>query len=1163
MKDDEDDCDLDPELSVADLLVDEGKAAKDGADQKRVVKVIQEQGRAIRQGSVVPDLTPIHYQPPARPPVPRFADGEKRRTDQVQTDERPNKRRRLDQIEEETNEILNSIEPDGERATPYFELPGAHFLSAVNGSTNDLGPTAEIKQESPELVSSWVNTGPATRDELELLPEAPPHFQSRPRANQIDTRRRQEAGIEIRESSAVPDDTEERAQDLGIPRDDTVDRSVRQRSDANAVVPITPPNAENALSTSDGRAVSMLNTVKSNSPMLRQTTSTSANRFRKPVRNLYDYPESDIDDTQMSPRSRASRSVITPKLAPAPHPRNIDNVVAKASKKDVETAAGTRISDVWRTETQDDAMDADGDKENHLPHSKRDGLSSYHENVAENSSNMNSNQSPETGPRLSRGVGGVSDVDRSSILGSDETWILHENGTKVKSKRTRLHGSKRNQTGDDSASRNSSVVSSTRGSSSIAASDHRTLKRKRVAPARISDVQSRDEISELDSPGVQLSETLRQSSPMARRSKESKDSPAEQVPRSGTVHEPRNSQTVGVDSTNDDIERPPASGSDSEDDIPPLKTPKHRPRIANPSSAVSRDGLRCFTCWSKRRACDNAQPKCRTCLRESKNCQIYSMTQAEAEDEKAKRLTQKNANKMKKSAQGSSKPKSQPSEVVVSASDGDDEVDDDKIETTEKSTSRDSSLESKVHNGTSKIHVSSESETVSDGNRNPQTSGKPRTPEATPVKRRAMKTKSPKQQRLPEDEPSSGRKEIEAKVSGSKITTKGVAAKAGSSRSQPQGIAKPKTQGSETSPPNMSTGREKRVNDGKTDRKRHTDANGIEASPATEKTAEPVSTVQSDKRPASVENVATRERSIEGQATNNSKILPPGMTQEEYDSLIGSRAHLTEEQRNRKKQLTRKLGKQKESSPVLVRASQDVNERPKQETSHSKVSVQVPSMSQVSSKSREKPPSSQPASVTPSSAAASQPNSAPVTSRSGGPRAKKSSQTELGPQPVANTSSKMKTHNPPFRGQMPTSQPQAQHKSVVPFSGLSTASPSLTTTRSLKDVRAVLKLQSRSGSGTSSPQPGFTPAARVAQMRRDANKKKVFSLSDEDEDDEDSESDEETEDSNADDEKKAAGTVKTSVNPRSQGRVTVRRRSLSESESDSEEDEEDDSDGEA
>ena len=70
---DREDYDLDPEQLVSDVLLDEGKAARDGHDQEVIFTVIQEQGHAVRQGSVVPDLSLPHYQTRPRPPT-RFPD---------------------------------------------------------------------------------------------------------------------------------------------------------------------------------------------------------------------------------------------------------------------------------------------------------------------------------------------------------------------------------------------------------------------------------------------------------------------------------------------------------------------------------------------------------------------------------------------------------------------------------------------------------------------------------------------------------------------------------------------------------------------------------------------------------------------------------------------------------------------------------------------------------------------------------------------------------------------------------------------------------------------------------------------------------------------------------------------------------------------------------
>ena len=73
LRDNEDDCDLDPESTVQELLINEGKAAVDGLDQHVTIKVIhQQQAYSSRLSSTAPDLTPIHFRSSPRPAVPRF-----------------------------------------------------------------------------------------------------------------------------------------------------------------------------------------------------------------------------------------------------------------------------------------------------------------------------------------------------------------------------------------------------------------------------------------------------------------------------------------------------------------------------------------------------------------------------------------------------------------------------------------------------------------------------------------------------------------------------------------------------------------------------------------------------------------------------------------------------------------------------------------------------------------------------------------------------------------------------------------------------------------------------------------------------------------------------------------------------------------------------------
>ena len=127
LKDDENDCDLDPEATVQDLLINEGKAEVDTSDQHVTIKVVQEHGRAIREGSVVPDLTPIQYQSRILPPVPRFPQSETvlgKRWATSPMGAVPNgitKKARLDDMQEalEQDIPIASVESDSHHVRPY------------------------------------------------------------------------------------------------------------------------------------------------------------------------------------------------------------------------------------------------------------------------------------------------------------------------------------------------------------------------------------------------------------------------------------------------------------------------------------------------------------------------------------------------------------------------------------------------------------------------------------------------------------------------------------------------------------------------------------------------------------------------------------------------------------------------------------------------------------------------------------------------------------------------------------------------------------------------------------------------------------------------------------------------------------------------------------
>lgn len=161
---DADDNDLDPQQFVSDVFVDEGKAEVDGSDQNATFKVIQDQRQAIRLGSVVPDLTPVHFQPPPRPPVPTFGSlepslGKHARMNSTDAGGRASqKRARLEEIEETQDE--EQVIPSVERSPEVIE----DTQTLATGS----GPTRAILEQTLRELS-----GTRTQSTHESSP-APP-----------------------------------------------------------------------------------------------------------------------------------------------------------------------------------------------------------------------------------------------------------------------------------------------------------------------------------------------------------------------------------------------------------------------------------------------------------------------------------------------------------------------------------------------------------------------------------------------------------------------------------------------------------------------------------------------------------------------------------------------------------------------------------------------------------------------------------------------------------------------------------------------------------------------------------------------------------------------------------------------------------------------------
>ncbi|KIX97665.1 uncharacterized protein Z520_06443 [Fonsecaea multimorphosa CBS 102226] len=298
LKDNEDDCDLDPRAYVSDLLLDEGKAQIDASDQRVTIKVILEQGRALREGSVAigsqldHPVYQIQLEQSSRPPVPKFppqasslgkrpfpADDDYASTATVS--KRP-RQVEIPETQREDQTPISSIEhEDGQGSLELVE--GTQFTNPDQG-VRGRQSLLQLKQESPELRKLLQNVAPATLDELEELAERPPTFGSN---------KRQMNG------SAYPRDSRQSHQPNGLqPSIDSFGR-LQRRSQG----PITPPSElSRRLSTS---ANHQSRRVEEGAKPTARSASTSASKFKR--RDIYDYPESDIDDSQMSPRSRQAQ----------------------------------------------------------------------------------------------------------------------------------------------------------------------------------------------------------------------------------------------------------------------------------------------------------------------------------------------------------------------------------------------------------------------------------------------------------------------------------------------------------------------------------------------------------------------------------------------------------------------------------------------------------------------------------------------------------------------------------------------------------------------------------------------------------------------------------------------------------------------------------------
>jgi hypothetical protein len=232
--------------------------------------VVLKKGQAARHASVAPDLTPEHYQ---RPPPPRFDAVPsilgKRRLDYangtaLSYDARggPKRSRVAEIAETQEDEVMASVEKSPELIADTQTSP-----------LDNRRPL--VKTESPGLSRRLHDIAPATLDELEYLPEEPPNFHLHARATALQ-RNRMAPHV-----NGVPQDAAARA----------------KNTYASTQLPITPP-------TDPRSAPQTLKTTSVNGHAHPPATSepknsSHLNKFKSGRADLYDLPDSDIEDSQM------------------------------------------------------------------------------------------------------------------------------------------------------------------------------------------------------------------------------------------------------------------------------------------------------------------------------------------------------------------------------------------------------------------------------------------------------------------------------------------------------------------------------------------------------------------------------------------------------------------------------------------------------------------------------------------------------------------------------------------------------------------------------------------------------------------------------------------------------------------------------------------------
>ena len=294
---DADDFDISLTSYCSDVLLDEGKAQVDASDQRVTVNVVSEQGRRVREGSVAvgSQLEDPRYQlqleQTSRPPVPTFPRlpsslGKRPLPLANDTNSSLNGAKRARHIdipethlEEQEQDLVSSIEHD--------EAPGSIELVHGTQYSNAGQQTLDVsKDRSSELRRSLHNVASVVADELEELPAQPPNLVSN-RGKETSANANSPFRLN-KQYQPLPSPTQTAQQFLKLVRG-----------------PITPPS-ETSGKRSNPTSVQQQQRSEDATKSAAQLSSASSNKFKR--NDVYDYPESDIDDSQMSPRSKAGQS---------------------------------------------------------------------------------------------------------------------------------------------------------------------------------------------------------------------------------------------------------------------------------------------------------------------------------------------------------------------------------------------------------------------------------------------------------------------------------------------------------------------------------------------------------------------------------------------------------------------------------------------------------------------------------------------------------------------------------------------------------------------------------------------------------------------------------------------------------------------------------------